>query len=116
MFDQARINPGGYYDNTTGIYTIPITGTYEFNVHAGSVDEDTYWGTSIVVDNVAYTLSLFTDDDGGSYDYIGTDSSLVLELSSGQEVWVRPSSMNQMYGSSGNEMYSWFSGRLIAPA
>ena len=90
MFDQSRINPGDYYDNATGIYTVPITGTYEFYAHVDSIDEDTFWGYYIMVDNVTNTLSLFTDDDGGSYDYITTDSSVIFELLSNQQVWVSP--------------------------
>ena len=69
-----------------------------------------------MVDDTATSLSVNYDDDGGSYDYISNDSSVILELSTDQQVWVSPDSMNQIFGSSGDEMYSWFSGRLITPA
>ena len=116
MFDQVRINPGGYYDNNTGVYTVPFSGTYEFYAHLDSIDQDSLWGYSIVVDDVSNTLSLAIDDDDGVYDDITTDSSLILELSPGQQVWVRPFEMNQAFGSLEDEMYSYFSGRLVTPA
>ena len=33
VFDYSFINHGNHYDNTTGIYTVPIDGIYEFYVH-----------------------------------------------------------------------------------
>ena len=51
VFDDARINPGGHYDPTTGIYTVPQNGTYEFYVHLlNTEDEDLSFGFSLDVD------------------------------------------------------------------
>ena len=36
VFDVTRLNPGGHYDNTTGIYTVPIDGTYQVVFHIWS--------------------------------------------------------------------------------
>ena len=36
VFDETRLNPGGNYDNTTGIYTAPIDGVYQFNINIRS--------------------------------------------------------------------------------
>ena len=33
VFNVARNNAGGHYDPTTGIYTVPLDGTYEFKFH-----------------------------------------------------------------------------------
>ena len=39
VFDVPVQNSGGHYDNTTGIYTAPIDGTYEFIVHILSLND-----------------------------------------------------------------------------
>ena len=110
VFDEARINPGGHYDPTTGIYTVPQDGIYEFYVHILSGDEtDERWAFSLAVDDadVDYTLQI---GDVDYLDYISDDSSEMLELSSGQQVSV-------ILGSASNDvMFSWFSGRLIKAA
>ena len=117
VFDEARINPGGNYDQKTGIYTVPQDGTYEFYVHISVAAEgDDRWGFYLVVDDtgVDYTLQ---DGDVDYPDYISDDSSEMLELSSGQQVSVRPVSMTEIFGSNSiGVMLSWFSGRLIHAA
>ena len=34
------MNPGGHYDNTTGIYTVPIDGIYEFTVQIIVIEDE----------------------------------------------------------------------------
>ena len=36
-----------------------------------------------------------------------------LQVEAGQQVWVRPNSIDAMYGVAGAEMRSWFSGHLV---
>ena len=36
IFNNAVVNPGGHYDNETGIYTVPIDGTYELIINLAS--------------------------------------------------------------------------------
>ena len=51
-------NTGGHYDPTTGIYTIPIDGTYEF-IFRFRAFNDTVTGAWLVVDgNVVSLLSI----------------------------------------------------------
>ena len=117
VFDEARINPGGHYDPTTGIYTVPQDGTYEFHVHIlNGPNTDDRYGFRLVVDDVDidYTIQLGQVD---SPDYISDDSSEMLELSSGQQVSVTPISISVIMGTTSTDtMYSWFSGRLIKTA
>ena len=40
MFNVARLNTGGHYDPTTGIYTIPLDGTYEFIFHMWTYNDN----------------------------------------------------------------------------
>ena len=44
------LNSGGHYDNTTGIYTVPLDGTYQFYVQILS-DQDTPIRAYLVVDD-----------------------------------------------------------------
>ena len=30
---MAPLNPGGHYDVTSGVYTVPIDGIYQFSLH-----------------------------------------------------------------------------------
>ena len=112
VFDQARINPGGHYDPTTGIYTVPEDGIYEFYVHIlnGQETEDRY-AFSLVVDATDVDYTLF-DNDADNPDLVSSDSSEMLELSSGQQVSVTPVSVTEIRGTGGDLMFSWFSGRL----
>ena len=113
VFDDARINPGGHYDPTTGIYTVPQDGTYEFYVHLLNADENnSLWAFRLVVDDVSVDYTMHTDN-GDDPDYVSEDSSEFLELSSGQQISVTPTNMEDILGTNGNLMFSWFSGRLI---
>ena len=41
-FNETRINLDGHYDNTTGIYTVPLDGIYDFYVHVYSYPDVDY--------------------------------------------------------------------------
>ena len=41
IFDEIRINPGGHYESTNGIYTVPTDGIYKINIQIKS-EEDEY--------------------------------------------------------------------------
>ena len=51
VFNVAHLNPGGHYDITSGIYTVPIDGVYELMLNIRSID-DAAIGVWIEVDNV----------------------------------------------------------------
>ena len=51
VFNVAHLNPGGHYDVTSGIYTVPVDGVYEFMLRIRSLD-DASFGVFIEVDNV----------------------------------------------------------------
>ena len=63
VFNVAPLNLGGYYDITTGIYTVPVDGVYEFILHILCID-DPDCGAYIEVDNVEVSrillLNIFT--------------------------------------------------------
>ena len=49
VFNYPVINTGGHYDPTTGIYTVPIDGTYEF-IFRFRANNDAGLGAWLVVD------------------------------------------------------------------
>ena len=49
VFNYPLVNAGGHYDSTTGIYTVPIDGTYEIIVHLWSYN-DVNLGVDLTVD------------------------------------------------------------------
>ena len=49
VFDHPEHNVGGYYNSTTGIYTVPIDGVYEFIFHISAYGDATL-GAWLVVD------------------------------------------------------------------
>ena len=50
VFDYPILKTGGHYDPTTGIYTVPIDGTYEFVLHFWTYN-DASAGAALEVDN-----------------------------------------------------------------
>ena len=116
VFDDARINPGEHYDPMTGIYTAPLDGIYEFTVQIESnLESDNDWGFWVNVDGEDTT---FTSHDASgsssSNEWVSASSTLLVDLSAGQEVLV-VTDLDSMHGSSDDLiMFSWFSGHLIS--
>ena len=115
IFDDARINSGGYYNPNTGLYTAPLYGTYEFYVQLESYNYNgayDNWGFEVVMDQEV--ISYTRHNSASNLPFIESISSTVLiHLSIGQYVYVEPVSLDGLYGSDIG-MYSWFSGRLIS--
>ena len=56
----------------------------------------------------------YTYESNPEYAYELINMAVILQLQEGQEVWVRPSSMNSIAGASSSvSMSSWFSGHLV---
>ena len=67
IFNYAVLNPGGHYDVTTGIYTVPIDGIYEIIFHFRSFNDNTAQalrvdGTRVSVEHVCKTCFKQTAD------------------------------------------------------
>ena len=63
VFNYPVHNTGGHYDSTTGIYTVPLDGTYEFTFHI-LANNDALFVAWLVVDaklvSVTLPISIFT--------------------------------------------------------
>ena len=73
VFNEIRLNPGGHYDNTTSIYTVPIDGIYEFNVNLkGQPDGD--FGVFLISEGVEMAHSKIEGIQG----YMSTGFSVLI--------------------------------------
>ena len=116
IFDQTRINPGGHYDNTTGIFTVPVNGIYEITSHLyNSPDVDNFSSHYLKVDDQNVTYTVHSDYTSEAVERVSLSSTVLLSLTRGQQVWVYPFLTDGVYGSSSRGyMYSWFTGHLIS--
>ena len=57
---------------------------------------------------VAYTIN-GADDSGQTT----ADMVVSISLSAGQQIWMSPSSVGEIWGGGTNGMYTWFSGHLV---
>ena len=104
VFDTLNVNEGGCYDNTTGVFTTTVPGTYVFTATVGSGKEDRRVSAWIMVDGTAYAMLC------GSYTSTGS-SSVSVQLGLGQRVWVVAwSDVDKYYP---NELC--FTGALVQP-
>ena len=113
VFNEVRMNPGGHYDDTAGIYTVPIDGIYEFNVNARA-QSDSDFGSYLVRDGV--DVAHARNADGSGPGMMSTLLVIPVHATVGQQFWVRPFSLDGIYGSdeSDGELLSWFGGRLLS--
>ena len=58
VFDVTRLNPGGHYDNTTGIYTVPLDGIYQVIFHIWGYDDAVIY-PHLVVDGIQVKSFLY---------------------------------------------------------
>ena len=64
-FNETRINPGGYFDNVTGTYTVPPAGTYGFYFQVYSYP-DVDFIVQLYIDDFDVTLTRGSDYESSS--------------------------------------------------
>ena len=104
VFSRVKVNEGGCYDNTTGVFTTTVPGTYVFTATVKSGKENSHVFAWIKVDNTDYTTLR------GSYTSSGS-GSVSIQLGLGQKVWVTAESDADDYYSVGLS----FTGALVQP-
>ena len=81
VFSSVKVKEGGCYDNTTGVFTTTVPGTYVFTATVGSGKKGSDVYAWITVDGTDYTTL------HGSYTSSGS-GSVSVQLAVGQKVWV----------------------------
>jgi hypothetical protein len=113
IFAKNMLNKGEAYSNNTGIFTVPMSGTYIFMIHLCIYhSKNMYYG--IMVDDTVYTSGRFYDSDANSC----YTADALLVLNGGERVYVKclsASSGNILneYSSSTLNYWSTFSGLLV---
>ena len=112
IFDLTPVNYGENYDSTTGIYTVPMDGLYEFNIQIYCKLDENVCVYYITVDGtyMTDTPSAMTENLN---DGVGLATTVILELSEGQQVWISPRSFVYNIVGTASGMASWFAGQLL---
>ena len=90
VFDTVNVNEGGCYDNTTGVFTTTVPGTYVFTAAVGSGRENRRVTAWITVDDTLYAMLCGSSTSTGS-------RSVSVQLGLGQRVWVKAESNADEY-------------------
>ena len=126
VYDKVDINVGNHYDNTTGIFTVPQTGIYEFGYTAIGTSTSTVYRYRLAKDGVTnwntqhggqgyYTHRM--DQSGTGTEYAtNSEYSPYVSLNAGDKMSV------MIYVDSGtltgyatvDYRYTYFKGRLVA--
>ncbi|XP_062606509.1 uncharacterized protein LOC134268291 [Saccostrea cucullata] len=86
VFDVVKTNIGSAYNRNSGIFTVPIDGTYVFTWSIFS-DAHSYIFTQIVINSKALTGMITDSDEVG--DYHSTTGVIVATVDHGDLVYVR---------------------------
>jgi len=108
IFDKVVSNEGQSYNSQTGIFTSPLDGFYEFQVHALSYDDHTFYLE--LQHNGSRVISV--NKNGDEY-YGGVSNSVIVKLGKHDQVkvvcWTTTTYVANLYNSD-----TTFSGRLVA--
>jgi hypothetical protein len=114
IFTNNMLNKGEAYNNNTGIFTVPMSGTYIFMIHL-CIQNRRGINYGIMVDDTVYTSGYFYESDAT----ICYTADALLVLNGGERVYVKclggGSSSDMLYEGSSSTSNFWntFSGLLV---
>ena len=110
IFDNDKINEGGHYNVTSGVYTAPVTGIYQFFPYIRSNPKA---NLHLRVDGSSYLNTVEHYDGEAGVEAEG--ASVIVRLQAGQTVYVTTG--DEPYTVHGNTdgRSTWFGGYLLFP-
>ena len=113
-FSTVLLNLGGAYDETTGIFTSPVNGTFIFSIQIAT--HVIRWGIfQLVVDNSSKIILSITHYNADA-NYSSTSGTVAHVLTEGQMVWLQfqyDSGSTQRLGEHADYASNQFSGVLV---
>ncbi|XP_060577065.1 complement C1q tumor necrosis factor-related protein 5-like [Ruditapes philippinarum] len=109
IFTKSVINEGTGYDTSTGIFTTPVGGLYQFSVHTCAFNKKYAFIGLVLEDNVIAASSNYDEDY-----YTCSTFGAIVRVKPGEKVWVKSTS-----SSSNRQLYqdaitiNTFSGVLV---
>ncbi|XP_062613784.1 complement C1q-like protein 4 [Saccostrea cucullata] len=114
VFDNVKLNAGNAYHPTHGIFVAPYPGIYHFAVEITAPPQNADHGMHVRIMKKTQAVAI-TFLDTNTHSYLRRTGSVVLQLTTGDDVWCQTDFIagnNTIYG--GNT-YSMFSGFIIHP-
>jgi len=109
VYDRVFSNIGSGYDNRTGLFTCPVAGVYNFQIHALSRPNLHFWLRIELNDKP--TVTMYCEDQN----HHSCSNSVNLQLSKGDVVKVStPSAQSELIFGHVTSVYTTFSGQLIS--
>ncbi|XP_053376526.1 heavy metal-binding protein HIP-like [Mercenaria mercenaria] len=92
VFDTIITKEGSGYDTSTGIFTAPVGGLYQFTVHVCALTE-TYSVVGLSLAGKVVAAAINYDRDH----YICSSVGAVVRMNSGEQIWVKCTSGSSTY-------------------
>ncbi|XP_060605461.1 complement C1q tumor necrosis factor-related protein 5-like [Ruditapes philippinarum] len=109
IFEKTFTNEGTGYDTSTGLFTAPVGGLYQFDVHTCASNEKYSYLGLVMEGNV-----IAADANYGDASYGCNNFGAIIRLKSGAKVWIKSTSSasnRQLYQDS--HRFNTFSGLLV---
>jgi hypothetical protein len=110
VFDQASLNVGEAYDETTGKFTCKVDGLYTFSWTMVSSPKQDLTTDLITSGNRVARNAVDTDETD---DYLSSSSTVVVRMRKGEQTWISVAKGNQLTAQWISVPSSMFSGFKI---
>ena len=115
IYDRIITNVGQGYDNSTGVFTAPVTGYYHFEVHAWAPWAHDFYLQLTTNDRKIFTIDTMNPGPKPRSPNRGSSNGAYVKLQIGDKVKVSCyQSKSTVYGNPDDHIPNTFSGRLVA--